>query len=99
MATQKSTQVAPDGAIESLLGEIASMAYCTDKHLSNHPADVNDAYQYEADMLRDVVARMGWIADMALKRLDSINCIHGGDAAAWLLPARCTDLLSKKVAS
>lgn len=99
MAIQKSTQGAPDRAIENLLGEIASMAYCTEKQLRCTPADIPETYEHEAEMLRGVVARLGWIADMALKRLGSINCIHEGDAAAWLLPPLSVELLSKEVQS
>ncbi|RYG57334.1 MAG: hypothetical protein EON56_02680 [Alphaproteobacteria bacterium] len=84
MATQKSTQAAPIRAIEALLGEITSAAYFTESlhaKLDVTEGDKDD----EIHALRQVVARMGWMADMALHRLGSHNCLREGRAQDWLL--------------
>jgi hypothetical protein len=85
-----------DPAIEALLAEIASTAYLTERLQSDLPLDLPfDAtnHQTQIDNLRLVVARLGWMADIALQRLGSMNTMRNGDAAQWLLPAVCVDAL------
>ena len=92
-----------DPAIEALLAEIASTAYFTERRLRNLPADLHvdaTSYEMQIDDLRLVVARLGWMADVALQRLDSINTMRNGHAEQWLLPPSCiTALLGNEVAS
>ncbi|UST54919.1 hypothetical protein NF681_06945 [Comamonadaceae bacterium OTU4NAUVB1] len=112
MATRKSTQAAPaasvndflkvassaDPAIESLLSEIAALAHRTDHRLRLLPCGDGEIDAIEVDTLRDVVMRMGWMADVALQRLDSINTMRNGHAEQWLLPPSCiTALLGDEV--
>ena len=98
MATAKHTQPAPDEAIEHLLGEIANTAYVTELRLRNTPGDAKELYEYEVDLLRQTVARMGWMADIALQRLDStINMVHRGSAEDWLLSPKLNELLAIEV--
>lgn len=114
MATQKSTQAAStasvndspkivfssDPAIESLLAEIATLAHRTDHRLRLTPNDTGDLDEIEVETLRDVVMRLGWMADVALQRLDSIHTMRNGHAEQWLLPPSCiTALLGDEVAS
>lgn len=99
MATQKFTQPAPDRAIEALLAEIASTAYFTEARAATASAPEPEEMTFELARLRDTIARMGWMADVALKRLDSENCMYEGDAAAWLLPAGCFEVLAQGVQS
>ncbi|MGI4776613.1 MAG: hypothetical protein ACRYGA_00615 [Janthinobacterium lividum] len=95
MATQKSTQPARDEAIEHLLGEIASTANFTEMRLRNTPGDCVELYEYEVDLLRQTVARMGWMADIALRRLGSIgSMVHSGNAEDWLLSPKMNELLA-----
>ncbi|MGF6526034.1 hypothetical protein [Variovorax sp. PvP013] len=99
MATQKSTQAAPDRAIEILLAEIATTAYSTEQELRASPADNAELYEHEVDRLRGVVARLGWMADIALQRLGSIHTLCNGHAEQWLLPPLAIELLSQEVES
>ena len=96
MATAKHTQPAPDEAIEHLLGEIASTAYVTELRLRHTPGDCDELLAHEVDQLRQTVARMGWMADMALRRLGSI-VVHSGRAEDWLLSPRMNELLAIEV--
>lgn len=96
MATQKSTQTATD--LEALLAEIAATAYLTEELLksSNHDAGF-DTCTHMLHVLRHTVRRLGWMADMGLKRIDSINCMHDGDAASWLLSPMAKEALAEVV--
>lgn len=98
MATQKSTQPARDGAIEGLLAEIASVAYLTDRGPQARVGEV-EALEHENTALRSVISRMGWLADIALHRLGSDNCLRQGKANAWLLPCTVSDALAQAVPS
>lgn len=107
MATRKSTHTEPaasvndsaeivssnDPAIEALLSQIASTAYLTDRRLRLVPVGDARIDEMEIDALRDVVMRMGWMADIALQRLGSINTMHNGHAEQWLLPPSCVTAL------
>lgn len=100
MATQQSTQIAPDGATEALFAEIASRAYLTKQQQRESDIGVDhDELMLDIEELRATVAQMGWMADIALKRLGSANCIHDGDAAAWLLPSVLFKALAHEVQS
>jgi hypothetical protein len=98
-AKQSHTQVAPDRAVENLLAEIASTAYLTEQRLRNTPGDIPELYEHEVELLRNTVARLGWMADLALKRLGSLNTMRDGDAAAWMLTPLAVELLSQEVQS
>ena len=76
-------------ALEPLLAEIASIAYMTEQGLRNTCR--SDALESEFSLLRDTVARLGWIADIGLRRLGSLNCMHEGKADEWLLPTSCVE--------
>jgi hypothetical protein len=77
--------------VEPLLAEIASVAYMTEEGLRGQSSDGSlAATTAENEMLRHTVARMGWMADVLLHRLESINCMREGNAASWLLPPTCT---------
>lgn len=99
MATAKHTQTTPDGAIEHLLAEIASTAYFTERRLRSTPGDSTELFEFEADLLRNTMARLGWLADMALQRLGSVNCLQDGRAESWLLAPLTNDLLAVEVQS
>ncbi|MGI4778016.1 MAG: hypothetical protein ACRYGA_07835 [Janthinobacterium lividum] len=88
MATQKSTQPAPMGVVESLLGEITTDAYFTETLFFRieSPEENKDD---EIHALRQVIARMGWKADLALHQMNSVNCMREGRAEVWLLD-RCS---------
>jgi hypothetical protein len=86
-----------DPAIENLLSEIAATAYATELRLRETPGDDPELTVLECDVLRDVVKRMGWMADVALSRLGSLSNIHNGDAAFWLLPPVCALSLNNEV--
>lgn len=88
MATQKSNQPALDRGTEALLAEIASTAYFTEQ-LFRKVAGVEDQQEDEIDTLRSAVARMGWMADLALKRQGSHRVMFEGSAEHWLLPPDC----------
>lgn len=96
MTNRKSTQPAPDAFIEGVLSEIASGAYLTERGPQSSVGDV-EALEYENNVLRGLIAKMGWMADLALRRLDSANCIHNGEAEAWLLPRAVYEALTQKV--
>lgn len=114
MATRKSTHPAPavsvtdspkvvssaDPAIENLLGEIALLAHRTDHRLRLTPCDARDLDEIEVDTLRDIVMRMGWMADVALQRLGSSDTVRNGHAEQWLLtPLSVANLLAHEVQS
>ncbi|HUD34590.1 MAG TPA: hypothetical protein VMR43_16530 [Variovorax sp.] len=97
MATQKSTQGAPDRAIESLLSEIANAAYITEQRLRVTPSDSPECYEYEVYVLRDLIKKMGWMADTALKRIEKLNAVQDGDAVAWMLSPVSVEALAQEV--
>ncbi|MGF6526035.1 hypothetical protein [Variovorax sp. PvP013] len=102
MSTARSnsaSQTAPDDAIEALFEEIANTAYLTEERLKVTPTDDAELQAHELDVLRRVVRRLGWIADMGLHRVGSNRTIYEGDAVAWLLSPYTNECLAQKVPS
>jgi hypothetical protein len=93
MATQKSTQTPADRIVEQLLGQITMTAYSTEQRLRETPGDVPEIYESEIELLRHTVARLGWMADLALKSMGSNDCLLCGDATAWLLAPSTVEAL------
>lgn len=73
-------------AWEALLSEIASTAFLAEEMLQESIWDSPEASACMSRMLRQTIARMGWMADIGLHRLGSSNCMHGGDAVQWMMP-------------
>ena len=94
MATQKSTQAATDLAVESMLSEINSAAYFTESLFQKVGAPA-ESQEDEVQTLRDIIARMGWMADLALNRLGSPNCMYEGRAEEWLLSPRSKKMIEE----
>ena len=81
-------------ALEALLAEIASTAFLTEEMLQESIWDRPEAAVSMCRVLRKTIARMGWMADIGLHRLDSINCMRDGDAAQWMMPPYAVDALN-----
>ena len=92
-------QPTSDDAIEALFEEIANTAYLTEQRLKVTPTDDSQLQAHKLDVLRRVVRRLGWIADMGLHRVGSNRTIHEGDAVAWLLSPYTNECLAQKVSS
>lgn len=99
MAIKTVNQTVPDTAIEQLLSEIASVAYVTGDRPCKVIGSSTEELEREIDALFDIVARLGWMADIALRRLDSDNCLRQGEAEAWLLPPSVKNAIAQEVKS
>ena len=97
MAPKTVNQPVCDTAIEQLLAEIASVAYLTGDRPCKVIGSSTEELEREIGALFDIVARLGWMADIALHRLDSDNCLRQGEAALWLLPPAVTNTLALQV--
>jgi hypothetical protein len=95
----KASQATPDDAIEALFEEIASTAFLTEERLKITPIDDSELQAHELDVLRRIVRKLGWIADMGLHLVGSNRTIHEGDAAAWLLAPYTNECLAQKAPS
>ncbi|RZI75179.1 MAG: hypothetical protein EOP13_06290 [Pseudomonas sp.] len=93
------SQATSDDAIEALFEEIANTAYLTEERLKVTPTDDSELQAHELDVLRRIVRRLGWIADMGLHRVGSNRTIHEGDAVAWLLSPYTNECLAQKMTS
>lgn len=80
---------------EQLLSQIVITAYDTEQRLRETPLDIVELHEYEIEQLRQTIARLGWMADVALKRMGSMECLQRGDAAAWLLPPTAGAVLAQ----
>lgn len=72
-------------AVEGLLGQIAQIAHSTEQMLRN--TDATGSYEeavLESTMLRETVARLGWLSDLALTKINSVHRIHDGNAVPWM---------------
>lgn len=85
-----------DPAIEVLLAEIVDVAHGAEQHMRLTPFDTPEIHEYHASMLRGVVARLGWMADIALQRLGSIHTMCNGSAEQWLLTSASVEALLEK---
>lgn len=89
MAAEKSSRQVRDMAIEALLAEIVNTAHRTGDMLRycNHD-DVRTA-PHLVRQLEQTVAQLGWTADLALHRMDSMSSLHAGRAECWLFSPVC----------
>ena len=94
-SAQSPTQAAPDRAIENLLSQIATTAHLAEMRLRESPGDCPELHEYEVDELRHVIARMGWMADLALNQMGSHDGVHRADPVAWLLPPSTVAALAR----
>lgn len=56
-----------------------------------------DALEMQVRVMRKLVARMGWMADLGSKKLTDAECVLG-DAEQWLMFPAYTDTLKKQTA-
>lgn len=68
-----------------LLEQMASLASHGDRMCYHMGADGNlDQTTHQLMFLRDLVSRLGWLADLGLGKLNGGQCVGG--AEEWMLP-------------
>ena len=70
----------------NLLGVMSDQAAQADRLCARFDSDAEDLghHRDHADLLRQFLCRLGWLADLAAGRLESDPC--PGSAERWLLP-------------
>ena len=87
------TKPATPDALETLFAEIASTAYLAREMFRHCNNDSEASCAATLEVVMQKIALMGWMADIGLKRFDSINCMHDARAELWLLPPMAVQAL------